>query len=103
MYVSSTNFFFFNLVVLESICYSTRAKQLINEGNTTEGLRKIWTGDECIHACIHGQGQSDHVGPIIQRVKAAAATAMQLRWKYGGQLEENGSRESKLKLRIGLD
>ena len=31
-------------VVLESICYRTRAKRLINESNTTGGLRKIWTG-----------------------------------------------------------
>ena len=31
-------------VVLESICYRTRANRLINESNTTEGLNKIWTG-----------------------------------------------------------
>ena len=40
----STNFFFCDPVVLELICYRTRAKRLINEGNTTGGLRKIWTG-----------------------------------------------------------
>ena len=33
-------------VVLELICYRTRANQLINERNTTEGLKKIWTGLE---------------------------------------------------------
>ena len=31
-------------VVLESICYRTRAKRLINESNTTGELRKVWTG-----------------------------------------------------------
>ena len=31
-------------VVLESICYYTREKRLINEGNTTGGLIKIWMG-----------------------------------------------------------
>ena len=36
--------FFCDLVVLESIYYRTRAKQLINEGNTTGGLRKKWIG-----------------------------------------------------------
>ena len=33
-------------VVLESICYRTRAKRLINDSKTTGGLRKIWTGSE---------------------------------------------------------
>ena len=36
-------FFFCDPVVLELICYCTRAKGLINEGNTTGGVRKIWT------------------------------------------------------------
>ena len=36
--------FFCDSVVLESICYCTRAKRHINEGNTTGGLRNIWTG-----------------------------------------------------------
>ena len=36
--------FFRDPVALESICCRTRAKRLINEGNTTGGLRKIWTG-----------------------------------------------------------
>ena len=40
----STKFFFCDPVVLESICYPTRAKRLINDGNTTRGLSKIWTG-----------------------------------------------------------
>ena len=31
-------------VVLDSICYRTRAKQPINNSKTTVGLRKIWTG-----------------------------------------------------------
>ena len=31
-------------VVIESICYRTRANRLINESNTTAALRKIWTG-----------------------------------------------------------
>ena len=31
-------------VVLESICYRTRAKRLINDSKTTRELRKIWTG-----------------------------------------------------------
>ena len=35
---------FWDPVVIESICYLTRAKRLINEGNTTRGLRKIWMG-----------------------------------------------------------
>ena len=35
---------FCNPVVLESICYRTRAYRLINESNTTIGLRKIWMG-----------------------------------------------------------
>ena len=42
-------FFFCDPVVLESICHSTRAKRLINEGNTTGGLRKIWTGTNDLH------------------------------------------------------
>ena len=33
--------FFCDPVVIELICYRTRAKQLINEGNTTGGLKKI--------------------------------------------------------------
>ena len=36
--------FFSNPVVLESICYRTRAKRLINDSKTTGELRKIWTG-----------------------------------------------------------
>ena len=36
--------FFCNPVVLESICYRTRAKRLKNGSNTTAALRKIWTG-----------------------------------------------------------
>ena len=36
--------FFCNPVVLESICYRKRAKRLKYQSNTTEGLRKIWTG-----------------------------------------------------------
>ena len=36
--------FLCDLVVLESICYRTRAKQQINNSKTTGGLRKIWTG-----------------------------------------------------------
>ena len=35
--------FFCDPVVLKSICCRTRAKRLINEGNTTGGRRKIWT------------------------------------------------------------
>ena len=31
-------------VVLESICYRTRAKRLINDSKTTGELGKIWTG-----------------------------------------------------------
>ena len=31
-------------IVLESICYRTRAKRLINESNTTGRLQKNWTG-----------------------------------------------------------
>ena len=42
--VTLDQIFFCDPVVLESICYHTRAKRLINESNTTEGLRKIWTG-----------------------------------------------------------
>ena len=38
--------FFCYPVVLESICYRTRAKRLINISNTTRGLRIIWTGRE---------------------------------------------------------
>ena len=40
--------FFCDPVVLESICYRTRAKRLINKDNTTGGLRKIWTGNDCL-------------------------------------------------------
>ena len=36
--------FFCDPVALESICYRTRAKRLINESNTTGGRKKIWTG-----------------------------------------------------------
>ena len=36
--------YFCDPVVLEWICYRARAKRLINEGNTTGRLRKIWTG-----------------------------------------------------------
>ena len=36
--------FFYDLVVIESICYRTKAKRLIYESNTTGGLKKIWTG-----------------------------------------------------------
>ena len=36
--------FFCDPIVIESICYRTRAKRLINEGNTTGRLRKIRTG-----------------------------------------------------------
>ena len=46
-------FFFCDPVVLESICYRTRANRLKNEGNTTGGLRKIWTGP------------SNHLLPIL--------------------------------------
>ena len=42
--VLSRPVFFCNPVVLESFCYRTREKQLINESNTTGGLKKIWTG-----------------------------------------------------------
>ena len=35
---------FWDPVVLESICYRTRANRLINESKTTGWLRKIWTG-----------------------------------------------------------
>ena len=41
-------FFFFDPVVFESICYRTRGKRLMNEGYMTGGLRKIWTGS-CLH------------------------------------------------------
>ena len=41
---SPSRFFFCDPVVLESICYRTRANRLINESKTTGGLRKIWTG-----------------------------------------------------------
>ena len=44
--MDSTQFFFCDPVVLESICHHTRAYQLIDESNTTLGLRKIWTGRE---------------------------------------------------------
>ena len=33
--------FFCDPVILELICYRTRANRLMNEGNTTGGLRKI--------------------------------------------------------------
>ena len=33
-----------NPVVLDSICYRTRAKRLINDSKTTGELRKNWTG-----------------------------------------------------------
>ena len=36
--------FFRDPAILESICYRTREKRLINESNTTGGRRKIWTG-----------------------------------------------------------
>ena len=36
--------FFCDPVILESNCYCTRAYWLINESNTTGGLRKNWTG-----------------------------------------------------------
>ena len=42
--IESTNFFFYDLAIFESVCYRTRAKQLIKESNTTGELRKIWTG-----------------------------------------------------------
>ena len=32
------------VVLVESICYRSRANRLRNESNTTERLRKIWTG-----------------------------------------------------------
>ena len=35
-------------IVLKSICYRTKAYQLINESNTTGGLIKIWTGSKQI-------------------------------------------------------
>ena len=41
--------FFGDPVVLEPICYCTGAKQLINEGNTTRGLNKIWTNCKLIY------------------------------------------------------
>ena len=41
---SDNQFFFCNPVVLESTWYRTRAKQLINGGNMTGGLKKNWTG-----------------------------------------------------------
>ena len=44
MFTILDQIFLWNPVVLESICYRTRAKQLINESNTTGGLIKIWTG-----------------------------------------------------------
>ena len=44
--------FFCNPVVIESICYRTRAKRRINEGNTTGGLRKIWTGSKRWRNCL---------------------------------------------------
>ena len=36
--------FFCDPVVIESICYRTRANRLINESIMTRGLREIWTG-----------------------------------------------------------
>ena len=40
--------FFYDPVVLESICYRTRANRLINESITISGLRKIRTGTTTI-------------------------------------------------------
>ena len=47
--VPSTRFFFRDPVVSDSICYRTRANLLINERNTTGGLRKFgWALLTCI-------------------------------------------------------
>ena len=43
--------FLCNPVVIESICYCTRANQLKNESNTTGGLIKIRNGN--CHLCIN--------------------------------------------------
>ena len=42
--IALDQFFFCNPVILESICYRTRAKRLINDSKMTGELRKIWTG-----------------------------------------------------------
>ena len=38
--------FFCDSIILERICYGTRAKRLMIESNTTGRMRKIWTGNE---------------------------------------------------------
>ena len=37
---------FYNLLGIESVCYCAKANRLINKSNTTEWLRKIWTGNQ---------------------------------------------------------
>ena len=44
IWMSLNQIVFCDSVVFESICFRTRAKRLRNNGNTTGGLRKIWTG-----------------------------------------------------------
>ena len=44
MWFQRDHIFFCDPVIIESICYRTWAKRLINEGNTNGGLRKNWSG-----------------------------------------------------------
>ena len=50
--------FFCDPVVSELICCRTRAKRLINEGNTTGGLRKIWTGTPWMYTAYCDEDKS---------------------------------------------
>ena len=56
LYVASCNLTkkkFFDPVILELICYRARANRLINESNTTGGVRKIWTGSGILFLIWH--------------------------------------------------
>ena len=74
--------FLCNPIVIESICYRTKANQLKSESNTTERLIKIWKGNtycqDMVHVCtlivqIHvdccrakSSGYSTNFFPTIQ-------------------------------------
>ena len=54
LYILLDQMFSSDAIVLESICYRTRANRLINVSKTTRGLRKIWTGSTlflCLRQC----------------------------------------------------
>ena len=71
-------------VVLESISYRTRAKRLINNCKTTQGLRKIWTGIACFPDLQNSQNDflnkiTDSV-PLVGHLVSVATLPKKILW-----------------------